>query len=47
LKRQQKDQKDRERIVEKSKRLVESKSQMKAEMKKGGKKYVQLSPEGR
>ncbi len=43
LKRQQKDQKDRERIVEKSKRLVESKSQMKAEMKKGGKKYVQLS----
>jgi transposase/uncharacterized coiled-coil protein SlyX len=43
LKRQHKDRKDRERIVAKSKRLVESKSQMKAEMKKGGKKYVQLS----
>lgn len=43
LKRQLKDQKDRERIVAKSKRLVESKSQMKAEMKKGGKKYVQLT----
>src|SRR5690606_35487148 len=33
----------RERIVNKSKRLVESKSQLKAEMKKGGKKYVQLT----
>src|SRR5690625_1029958 len=43
LKRELKDQKDRERIVAKSKRLVESKSQMKAEMKKGGKEYVQLS----
>lgn len=43
LKRQLKDRKDRERIVAKSKRLVESKSQMKAEMKKGGKKYVQLT----
>lgn len=43
LKRQQKDRKDRERIVNKSKRLVESKSQLKAEMKKGGKKYVQLT----
>jgi transposase len=43
LKRQHKDRKDRERIVEKSKKLVESKSQMKAEMKKGGKKYVQLT----
>ena len=43
LKRQQKDRKDRERIVAKSKRLVESTSQMKAEMKKGGKKYVQLT----
>jgi transposase len=42
-KREQKDRKDRERIVDKSKRLVESKSQMKAEMKKGGKKYVQLT----
>lgn len=38
-----KDHKDRERLIEKSKRLVESKSAMKAEMKKGGKKYVQLS----
>jgi transposase len=43
LKRARKDRKDRERIVEKSKRLVESKAQMKAEMKKGGKKYVQLT----
>src|SRR5690625_2106358 len=43
LKRQHKDRKDRERIIAKSKRLVESKSQMKAEMKKGGKKYVQLT----
>lgn len=43
LKRAQKDWKDCERIVDKSKRLVESKSQMKAEMKKGGKKYVQLT----
>ncbi|WP_145453236.1 IS1634 family transposase, partial [Staphylococcus epidermidis] len=34
---------DRERIIKKSKKLVESKSQMKAEMKKGGKKYVQLT----
>jgi len=42
LKRQLKDRRDRERIVAKSKRLVESKAQMKAEMKKGGKKYVQL-----
>lgn len=38
-----KDRKDRERLIEKSKKLVESKSRMKAEMKKGGKKYVQLS----
>lgn len=42
-KRAHKDQKDRERIVAKSKRLVDSKSQMKAEMKKGGKKYVQMT----
>lgn len=41
-KREQKDRKDRERIVQKSKKLVESKSQLKAEMKKGGKKYIQL-----
>ncbi len=37
-----KDQKDRIRLIEKSKKLVESKSGLKAEMKKGGKKYVQL-----
>ncbi|WP_374724533.1 IS1634 family transposase [Calidifontibacillus erzurumensis] len=43
LKRELKDRKDRERIIQKSKRLVESKSQLKAEMKKGGKKYVQLN----
>lgn len=42
-KRAEKDRKDRERLIEKSKRLVESKSSLKAEMKKGGKKYVQLS----
>ncbi len=38
-----KDQKDRQRLVEKSKKLVGSRSGLKAEMKKGGKKYVQLS----
>ena len=43
LKRERKDRKDRERIVEKSRNLVESKSRMKSEMKKGGKKYVQLT----
>lgn len=43
LKRQMKDRRDRERIVTKSKRLVDSKAQMKSEMKKGGKKYVQLT----
>ncbi len=42
-KRAEKDRQDRERLIEKSKRLVESKSTLKAEMKKGGKKYVQLS----
>jgi len=42
-KRAEKDRRDRERLIEKSKRLVESKSTLKAEMKKGGKKYVQLS----
>ena len=42
-KREAKDRRDRERLVNKSLRLVESKSAMKAEMKKGGKKYVQLS----
>lgn len=42
-KRAAKDRKDRERLIEKSRRLVESKSSLKAEMKKGGKKYVQLT----
>ena len=42
-KRAQKDRKDRERLIAKSKKLVESPSALKAEMKKGGKKYVQLS----
>ena len=42
-KREAKDQRDRERLVNKSLRLVESKSAIKAEMKKGGKKYVQLT----
>lgn len=37
LKRERKDRKDRERIVEKSRNLVESKSRMKSDMKKGGK----------
>ena len=41
--REAKDKRDRERLVNKSLRLVESKSAIKAEMKKGGKKYVQLS----
>lgn len=38
-----KDKRDRERLIEKSKKLVESKAVLKAEMKKGGKKYVQLN----
>lgn len=42
-KREIKDRKDRERIVEKSKALVESRAKLKSEMKKGGKKYVQLT----
>lgn len=41
--REAKDRKDRERLIEKSKKLVESKSALKSEMKKGGKKYVQLN----
>ncbi len=41
--RAEKDKRDRERLIEKSKKLVESKSTLKAEMKKGGKKYVQIS----
>jgi len=42
-KRAAKDAADRERLLKKAKRLVASKSSLKAEMKKGGKKYVQLS----
>ena len=42
-KRDAKDKRDRERLVNKSLKLVKSKAAMKAEMKKGGKKYVQLS----
>jgi len=41
--RAEKDKRDRERLIKKSKKLVESKSTLKAEMKKGGKKYLQLS----
>lgn len=43
LKRAEKDKRDRERLITKSRKLVESPSALKAEMKKGGKKYVQLS----
>lgn len=43
LKRAEKDKRDRERLIAKSRKLVESPSALKAEMKKGGKKYVQLS----
>lgn len=45
-KRAAKDKKDRERLVEKAKKLSGSKAMMKSELKKGGKKYVQLSLEG-
>lgn len=41
-KRAQKDRKDRERLIEKAQKLSQSPSSLKAEMKKGGKKYVQL-----
>ncbi|MCQ9209698.1 IS1634 family transposase [Granulicatella seriolae] len=41
--REAKDKQDRERLIEKSLKLVESKSALKAELKKGGKKYVQLN----
>ena len=41
--REAKDRRDRERLIEKSKKLVESKSALKSEMKKGGKTYVQLN----
>lgn len=44
-KRAEKDRRDRERLVEKALKLTESKSRMKAELKKGGKKYIQLSLE--
>lgn len=43
MSRQLKDRKDRERLIQKAKKLVESKSNMKTEMQKGGKKYVQMT----
>lgn len=42
-KRAAKDRKDRLRLIEKAVKLSESPSMMKSELKKGGKKYVQLS----
>lgn len=42
IKRAKKDRQDRMRLVEKAIKLSESKSMMKSEMKKGGKKYIQL-----
>ena len=42
-KRAAKDRSDRERLIQKSMKLIESKSQLQSEMKKGGKKYVQLN----
>ncbi len=42
-KRAEKDRADRERLIEKSKRMVESGSALKSELKKGGKKYVQMT----
>lgn len=42
-KRAQKDAADRERLVEKAEKLQSSPSMLKSELKKGGKKYVQLS----
>lgn len=38
-----KDRADRQRLIDKSKKLAEQPALLKAEMKKGGKKYVQLS----
>lgn len=43
FKRAKKDYQDRMRLVEKAIKLSKSKSMMKSEMKKGGKKYIQLS----
>lgn len=43
IKRAKKDEQDRIRLVEKAIKLSESKSMMKSEMKKGGKKYIQLT----
>lgn len=45
-KRAHKDQRDRMRLIEKAIKLSESKASMKSELKKGGKKYVQLELEG-
>lgn len=45
-KRAHKDRKDRMRLIEKAIKLSESKSGMKSELKKGGKKYVQLELDG-
>ena len=42
-KRAHKDRSDRSRLVEKAKKISESKSLMNSELKKGGKKYVQLT----
>ncbi len=42
-KRAEKDKSDRMRLLEKAVKLSESKSRMKSELKKGGKKYIQLS----
>lgn len=42
-KRAQKDRKDRQRLIEKAITLSQSPAKMKSELKKGGKKYVQLA----
>lgn len=42
VKRAKKDKQDRARLIEKAVKLSESKSRLKTELKKGGKKYVQL-----
>lgn len=42
-----KDQKDRERLIEKAERLVSRPSNYKSEMKKGGKKYIDINLNGK
>ena len=42
-KRAKKDRQDRERLIDKAKKLSESKTLMKSELQKGGKKYIQFS----